>query len=212
MKKTVKTFACSALLLTAAATANAELVGYSISNPMAGNIYGAVPMTSASGSFVYDTVADTLTGNIAYTWDYAIQNIDMAYSADWAVDFGTGNLVATNVSCTDTDPAGADGCADPTAPPAGFNGVMSLDSGDLSIATIGNVATMRQFTNGVPGGGYYTFDLTSTGTAAPPMPPIPPTPGAPNSIPATPFYSLALTILGLSWVGTRRLRNKRSKK
>lgn len=182
MNKTVKTFACTALLLGAAATANAATVTYGLSNPVSGNSYGAVPMDSVSGTFVYDDVANTLTGNIAYTWNYPIQEIDMAYSADWAIDMDTGNLIASSVSCTDSNALAPDGCADQIAPPAGFDGSMSIIAGSLGSAS----ATLKRFTGGAPvASGYNTFELTEV-----------PVPAA--------AWLFGSALLGLAGVGRRK--------
>lgn len=194
MNKIVKTFACSALLVAASATANAATIGYSVDSAAnSGNAYGGAPMT-ASGSFVYDTTADTLTGSIVLDYTYAPFAIDLDYTADWAVDFGTGNLVATNVTCVDNNLAPVDGCADFVTPPGGFAGVMSVTAGDLSIDTIGNAAGIRRFLGGAPiSSSFQDIGLTSTG----PVSAVP--------VPAA-AWLFGSALLGLVGAGRRKLK------
>jgi len=150
----MKYFLSSMVLFALSLSANAATIEYVVVSGVSGNAYTAIgggyaadsPLVSAGGTFVYDTVDNTLTGDISFNDVYPAYAVDTIYWADWDIDFdvvGTTNLNHTSVTCFDPT---SGNCATIGASPD----VVSLIAGNLSDDTFAQQATIKWLVGGAP--------------------------------------------------------------
>lgn len=184
--------------IAAAASAPTVLNGWTTEN-----MFTVAPLdsggTADTGMFTIDTVSSIATGSVDLSSDNGATQFD--YSANWVINFGANTLTASGVTCNDLGGGIVDGCT------TGFIGE------GVTIPITNNLVVPGSFTvswaTGDAVNNVHTFSFLAS---APGSTPTSAKPFDPNKVPATPFYSLVLTALGLSWLSARRLRKNRSKK